>query len=127
MSEETKIPNLNPHAAQHFRDQLREARLRTLRDAEAFEEILFVLEHLGIQLTGKIGNLWEYRDAITQCALQSPLALEIPTICKGWHTPFEGLYDLVRYGRNDALHQGALARHLTVCAIELATILEDAL
>jgi hypothetical protein len=101
--------------------------LRTLRDAEAFEEILFVLEHLGIQLTGKIGNLWEYRDAITQCALQSPLALEIPTICKGWHTPFEGLYDLVRYGRNDALHQGALARHLTVCAIELATILEDAL
>lgn len=127
MNEGTKIPNMDPHVAQHFHDQLREARLSTLRDAEAFEEIVFVLERLGIQLTGKIGNLWEYRNAITYCALQSPLALDIPAVCKDWHTPFEGLYDLVRHGRNDALHQGAFARHLTVCAIELATILEDAL
>jgi hypothetical protein len=33
----------------------------------------------------------------------------------------------VRQGRNDALHHGAFARHLTARAIELSIILEDAL
>ena len=37
------------------------------------------------------------------------------------------LYDLVKDARNDALHQGAFARHLTSHAIELALVLEDAL
>jgi CBS domain-containing protein len=123
----TKIPTLDRAAALHFRDQLREARLTALRDAEAFEEIVFVLERIGVHLTGKIGNLREYKDAITQYASKSPLAEDIPGACQDWHTPFEGLYELVRNGRNDALHEGAFARHLTACAIELATILEDAL
>lgn len=114
-------------AALHYRDELREARLKTLRDAEAFEEIVFVLERMGVHLTGKTGDLGQYENAITKCALKSPLAKDIPKACKDWHTPFEGLYKLVREGRNDALHQGAFARHLTAWAIELATILEDAL
>jgi len=42
-------------------------------------------------------------------------------------TPFSTLYDLVRDARNDAVHQGAFARHLARHAIELAIILEDAL
>ncbi len=42
-------------------------------------------------------------------------------------TPFSRLYDLVQDARNDALHQGAFARHLTIHAIGLALILEDAL
>jgi CBS domain-containing protein len=42
-------------------------------------------------------------------------------------TPFSQLFDLVKDARNDALHQGAFARHLTGHAIELALILEDAL
>lgn len=37
------------------------------------------------------------------------------------------LYDLVEQGRNEALHQGAFARHLAEHAIELALALEDAL
>lgn len=123
----TTAVNLEPTAALHFRDQLREARLIALRDAEAFEHIVFVLERIGIHLTGRIGDLGQYKDAITQCALQSPLAYDIPATSRDWHTTFEGLYELVRNGRNDALHEGAFARHLTVCAIELATILEDAL
>ena len=116
-----------PSVALHYRDELREARLKALRDAEAFEEIVFVLERMGVHLTGKTGDLGKYKKAITQCALKSPLAKDIPEACKDWHTPFEGLYKLVREGRNDALHQGAFARHLTAWAIELATILEDAL
>ena len=41
--------------------------------------------------------------------------------------PFSLLYGIVKNGRNDALHIGAFARHLTTHAIELALILEDAL
>ena len=119
----------------HYRDELREARLKALRDAEAFQEIVFVLERIGVHLLGdkveaskaKVENLGQYEKYITQCALKSPLAKDIPEACEEWHTPFKGLYKLVLEGRNDALHQGAFARHLTAWAIELATILEDAL
>lgn len=110
----TSTTTLEPHAALHFRDPLREARLIALRDAEAFEHIVFVLERIGIHLTGRIGDLGKYQDAIAQCALQSPLAYDIPATARDWHTTFDGLYDLVRNGRNDALHEGAFARHLTV-------------
>ena len=37
------------------------------------------------------------------------------------------LIEIVRQGRNDALHHGAFARHLTTKAIELSIVLEDAL
>ena len=56
-----------------------------------------------------------------------PLAEEIPAQLPAWHAPFATLYDLVRFARNDALHEGAFARHLTSHAIELTIILEDAL
>lgn len=119
--------NIDSNAVLHFRDQLRDARATALRDAEAFEEIVFVLERLGIHLTGKVENLGKYKPAVVQFAKRSPLAMEIPDITKEWHTSFEGLYDIVRNGRNDALHEGACARHLTACAVELAIVLEDAL
>ena len=118
----------SPSVALHYRDELREARLKALRDAESFEEIVFVLERMGVHLVGNIkSGLGSYKNAIVRYAMKSPLADEIPRACDDWHTPFESLFELVREGRNDALHQGAFARHLTAWAIELATILEDAL
>ena len=42
-------------------------------------------------------------------------------------TPFEKLYDFVRQARNDAMHEGAAARHATTHAIELSIVLENAL
>jgi hypothetical protein len=57
--------NLEPNAALHFRDQLRETRLIALRDAKEFEQIVSVLERIGIHLTGRIGDLGQYKDAIT--------------------------------------------------------------
>ena len=113
--------------ALHYRDELREARLKALRDAESFEDIVFVLERIGVHLTGEIQGLADYKDAISTYARKSPLAGDIPEACDDWHSSFDGLYELVREGRNDALHQGAFARHLTAWAIELATIVEDAL
>ena len=109
-------------SALHYRDELRESRLKALRDAESFEDIVFVLERIGVHLTDKIGlGLGGYKQAISQ------LAGGIPETCDDWHSSFDGLYELVCEGRNDALHQGAFARHLTTWAVQLATIVEDAL
>jgi hypothetical protein len=118
---------LNPEVALHFRDELREARAIALKDAEAFEQIVFVLERLGVLLAGQVMDLGRYRAFITKEALRSPLAGEVPTYLPEWHAPFETLYALVQQGRNDALHQGAFARNLTNHAVELTLVLEDAL
>ncbi|MFN7859639.1 MAG: CBS domain-containing protein, partial [Pseudanabaena sp.] len=40
---------------------------------------------------------------------------------------FKDLYDSVKDGRNDAMHHGAYARHLTDHAVQVALIIEDAL
>lgn len=119
--------NLDLKMAMYFRDQFREARATALRDAEGFQEILFVLERFGAYLTRKIGTLATYKKSIKEAALISPLADCIPTHCQSSHVPFSRLYELVSNGRNDALHRGAVARHLTGNAVQLALVLEDAL
>jgi hypothetical protein len=40
-----------------FRNELRGAREVCARDAEAFDEVLFVVERLGCRLSGRIGDL----------------------------------------------------------------------
>jgi CBS domain-containing protein len=118
---------LNREVALYFRDQLRDARAAALRDAEAFEQLVFVVERIGVYLTGKIENFSRYSGPIAEEARRSLLAEAIPTQLPNWHAPFTTLYDLVRQARNDALHEGAFARHLTTHAVELTIILEDAL
>ena len=118
---------LDSKTALYFREQLRDARAVALRDAEGFQEILFALERFGVFLKGKTQDLGKYTDDIRAVALDSPLAEDIPTLHKSWHLAFSELYELVREARNDALHQGAFARHLTNSATQLAIILEDAL
>jgi hypothetical protein len=113
--------------ALHFRDELREARAAVLRDAEGFQHILFVFERLGSHLLKRIGDLDHYRTQIVALAEQSPLASQIPAELPGWHTSFEVKYEIVREARNSALHQGALARHLTANAVELSLVLEEAI
>ena len=104
---------MDREVALHFRDQLRDARAVALKDAEAFEQLIFVFERMGVYLTGKIQDLWHYANDLAREAARSPLAESIPAILSEWQSPFSKLYDLVRTGRNDALHQGAYARHLT--------------
>jgi hypothetical protein len=98
-----------------------------LRDAEAFDEVAFVLERLGVVLTGKILDLGKYQNKIQSLADRSPLAEELPRELPGWHTAFSTLYSMIRVGRNDALHQGAFARRLTEHVVDVSLVLEDAL
>lgn len=110
-----------------FQQQLKEAREAAFRDAEAFDGIIHVIERMGCLLHGSAGDLGKYQTHIGNVAQASELAYYVPEVWGELHTPFPRLYTIVREGRNDALHQGASARHLTSHAVELALMLEDAL
>lgn len=122
------MPKIERKSAIFFANQLRSARLAALADAEAFDEIIHVVERLGSFLNGKLRDLGGYREAVTGPDIAGASGLTgLPDTFRSLFTPFGELYDLVTQARNDALHQGAFARHLTKHAIELAVVLEDAL
>jgi hypothetical protein len=116
---------MEQEVALHFRDQLRSARAAALRDAEAFQEIVFVLERLGAFLSNHSGNLGIYSSTIRYQAAPSPMAEEVPRELPDFHQHFDVKYEIVRQARNAALHEGALARHLTANAVELSLVLEE--
>lgn len=118
---------ITKEGANYFRLQLQWARENALKDSEAFDEILHVVERLGSFCCNKIGALGEYKEKLSELSLISPLAQDIPNQWRTVHTPFNNLYDIVKDSRNDAFHIGAFARHLTKHSIELSLILEDAL
>lgn len=120
--------SIQPDVALFFRDQLRAARAEVLKDSEAFDEVVLVLERLGRYLMGKreIG-LGKYEQTLTSIAKCSPLADAIPAQYTEYHIRFVTLFDLLKEARNSAVHEGAVARHLSANAIEVALVLEDAL
>jgi len=102
-----------------FREEFRNARTKAIEDAEEFKEILFVIEKLGSYLYPDGLGLKEFESCIKKLAENSDL---LPS-----KQSFANLFDIVKDARNDALHQGAFARHLTQNAIRISLILEDAL
>jgi hypothetical protein len=118
---------VTPPQARYWRNLFLAARDAAFRDAEGFQNILFTLEKFGQFLFHKTGDLGKYKTIISTLASDSCLADEIPAACRGWHTPFQDLYELVKDARNDAMHQGSCARHLTEHAVSLSVVLEDAL
>lgn len=116
MNDHLTSKRLDDSAILFFRGQLREARVRALKDAEHFDDLLFAFERLGSFVTGGAGNLGRYTRPIAAIARDGEACAEL-----------EQLLDVVRQARNDALHQGAAARHLTRNAVQVALILEDAL
>lgn len=121
------LEQLNDEQRRHFRDKLRDARGAAQRDAEGFQQIVHVLEHLGGFLRRDSSGLGSALPALHQIARRSPLAEDMPEMLREFHTPFEILYRQVKDGRNDAFHEGAVARHLAGDAVILAMVLEDAL
>src|SRR5437870_2379243 len=95
-----------------FAHQFRAARAIALRDAEAFEEHLFVIERLGSYILNAQGDLGRFQPLIEGLARQSPLAFEAERTCPELHVSFTTLYDEARLARNDAMHHGAIARNL---------------
>ena len=118
---------ITKEAALSFRDQLREARLKAQADAEAFEEIVFVLERLGCYLRKAQGDLGKYRPYLIGLASRSALFDAALDGSLELHTPFPASYDIVKEARNSMMHGGDFARIATRHAVELALVLENAL
>jgi CBS domain-containing protein len=121
------IKELPLEARLYFRDELRKAIAIAQHDAEGFQEILFTIEKLGVTVTGKISTLGTYQKALSQFVDEASPREAVAIKLKQWHLPFNELFDIVRDARNDALHSGTVARHLTKNVIRLALILEEAL
>ncbi len=118
---------LDWHERTYYRDQLRSARYAALADAEGFQAVCYALEALGMRLLGKRRDLGRYarplRDLATKSATLNELAVEFPSR----FSSFDGLFAQVRNARNDAMHSGVYARHVTAAAIEVCIGLEEAL
>lgn len=121
------VKELTREAQLYFRNELRAAVAAAQKDAEGFHEILFTIERLGVTLTGKTRDLFYYKSAIRELIIAYSPREYSTYHHKQWHLPFSELYDIVRVARNDALHSGTTARHVTRNAIRLALILEEAL
>jgi CBS domain-containing protein len=118
---------LEPEHRVAFAREFKTARSAAVRDAEAFHELLFALERLGSFRTNSRGDLSDYRKALGEIARESHLAFDSAARYPESHLSFSALYEAVRAGRNDAMHQGVPARHLSRNAQEIALIIEDAL
>lgn len=125
--------SLPPQEKLHFRDRLRDARAATLEDAENFVSIVQVLEDLGKRIrhlttpgTAMAPGFGGYKGELQRLAMlchYHRLSARWPT----YNTDFTCLFEKVRDGRNNAVHQGVFARHLADTAQELSLVLEDAL
>lgn len=128
---------LDEEQKQFYHDQLRSARDAALADAEGFQAVIHTLESIGRQIMskalsfglykGETLGLGPYKDSLSCLAHDSPLAIEVPSKWRAYHTEFLSLYDELKDARNDAVHQGAYARILTDHAVDITIILEDAL
>lgn len=118
---------LSENAKRYFLDELRQARLAAQKDAEGYDQLLFVFERMGSVLRGEAATLRAYRTDLLNFAKGSVLGKKLNRRLAQWHSEAETLYDLVNEARNDALHQGVRARHLTEHCIELALVFEDAI
>jgi len=108
-----------------FRNELREARAAALSDAEGFEPVAVAFERLGSFLCPDGKNLGQYRDALIQLAERGYAAAR-----SGYSESIASvpaLFQHVKNGRNDAVHQGAHARHLVRHCVEFALLLEGGL
>jgi len=110
-----------------FRDQFRAARATVLRDSEAYEAVVLVLERLGRLHLPQAKGMGPVKGKLSEVAQRSALSRGIPAMWPDFHLTFDALYELVREARNLAVHEGALARHLSSHSLECALVLEDAL
>jgi hypothetical protein len=125
-----KKPEARPLDAEErtfFRDKLRGARYAALADSEGFNEICFAIEALGQRLDRRQGSLGTYRQRLRRLADHSPVLSELALTDGSQFTCFDALYEAVQSARNDAMHTGAYARHVTDAALELCLGLEEAL
>src|SRR5262245_53440922 len=104
--------NYDKAAMLHFRDEIRNARIRAFEDAENFHEVVVALESLGAFCLGSRKNGFnDYERPLRDLASDSALFEAAPAECS-LHLSFTDLFGILRDGRNDAVHEGVYARNL---------------
>lgn len=125
-TEVKKVPVLTRAERLFYRDKLRLARYAALADAESFQQICFAIEALGKRLapgeTG-LGKLRPCLKRLVEKMMSGPVNPQSNFGLKSFDVLFIGLKD----ARNDAMHTGAYARHITTDAVALSLMLESAL
>jgi len=111
----------------HYRDRLRSARYAALADAEAFDEICFVVESLGLRLRSAEKSMNGYFNQVKDLSTRSDVFHSIAPDHPALFARFDALYKTVQSARNDAMHSGVYARHATASGIALCIGLEEAL
>jgi hypothetical protein len=107
---------------------LREARELAQQDSENFDTLIQAFERIGAMEGRRIARgLGEYRDGLLGIAKRSPLGCEIPRKWPHLHIDADTLFGLIKTQRNDAMHQGIVARNLVRHSVEFSLILEHAL
>lgn len=109
-----------------YRDKLRLARYAALADAESFQQICFAIEALGKRLAPGETGLGNFRPCLKRLVgkmMLGPVNHQSDFGLKSFDVLFIGLKD----ARNDAMHTGAYARHITTDAVALSLMLESAL
>ncbi len=113
--------DINKENAIFFRDEFRKARMEAYENLENYQEILFVIERLGSFLKENAkGTLNDFRSDLKKLS-------EFSTLSGEKTKTFNRLFNIIQQARNDALHQGAFARHLTYNLVRISLIFEDAL
>src|ERR1019366_6386252 len=103
----------------------RSARALVLRDSESFDAACRFLEYAGQVAKRAVGNgLGSYEEAIIWLALDPDLeGSDQATQRDG----IRRLFTVIREARNNAIHDGAWARHLSSRLIELLLAMEETL
>ncbi len=114
-------------AARYYRDELRKARAAVLEDSESYADPFHTLERLARFLDPTVFSLGKAAPIMCELAKKSPFADELSKKWPEFHRPYVSLFQAVRDMRNDVMHTGARARHLTRYAVEACLVLEDAL
>lgn len=108
---------LDQRSRRYFRDLLRDARASALTDGEGFHSLIVAIEQLGAFLFPKGLGLSAFEPHLLGIGKQAATYSEANA----------RLFTHVRLARNDAVHSGAFARHLTRHCVELSLLLEEGL
>jgi len=89
--------------------------------------VIFTLEKMDSYLVRGYGSLASYQSQISDLAEASEYKTTLSDVWPAFHIKFNRLYESITQARNDAMHQGAYARHLAKHGVDVALILEDAI
>ncbi|GAB2451323.1 hypothetical protein GCM10027081_61540 [Cupriavidus yeoncheonensis] len=118
---------LIPDECAYYRDRLREARYAALANAEGFETVCFAVEEFGRRLAGGHQGLGTYRKFLRWYAQYSPTTNVLVSQYPDYFSSFDTLFEAVYQARNDVMHSGVYARHVTERAVDLCIALEEAI